>query len=267
MNLGGDPSLYLVLSFAQSALAAILIVIGGIVEGYGYGLSFGTKWPYAKTMPALARTGDPEAWHRIVATLLGVNSLVILVIKPGVPEAVGLILIAVTALLGMATLYVLSGKAPSFFQGLHDVLAYLTLLNYLLIAFGGAELFWSYLLTTVVLHSYFLTIFMGGFTTGRRGFKKEIGSFVFPKTASQWVWVIHALSVLLFALTLAYFASVYDIALVFLLVEMGVGFLSYQAVNANAARPGVLIPLHQLFSVLILVSIFFGWHVQFPLLG
>jgi hypothetical protein len=259
--------LYVELSLVQSVLAVALIVIGGVVEGYGYGLSLGTKWPYTKNMPALAKTGDPEVWHRIVATLLGLNSIAIIVLKPGIVEITGFVLIAVTALLGMATLYVLSGKAPSFIQGLHDILAYLTLLNYLLIVSGAGLSLGEYLLVTIPLHSFLLTIFMGGFTTGKRGFKTPIGHFVYPKSASQWVWIVHGVSVLLFTLTLAYYMPAYNVAFLILLVEIGIGLLSYQAVNANAARPGFLIPLHQFLSVMIFVSIFYAWHIHLPLLG
>jgi hypothetical protein len=255
------------LAAVQVAMAAALIIVGGTVEGYGYGLSLGTKWPYTKNMPSLAKAGDPEVWHRILATLLGVNSIAILVFKPSTLEITGFLLIVLTALLGMATLYVLAGKAPSVFQGLHDVLAYSTLLTYMLVLSSGSQNLGTYLLGTVPLHSFYLVIFMGGVVTGQRGFKKPIGYFVAPKTSAQWVWVIHGLSVLLFIFTLSYYIPLYNVAFLVALAQVGVGVLSYQAVNKSAARPGFLVPIHQFLTVLITLSIFFAWHFQVPLLN
>ena len=74
------------------------------------------------------------------------------------------------------------------------------------------------------------------------------------------------LSVLIFILTLAYFFPNYDVAFILTLVQMGVGLFSYQSVNKNPKRPGMLIPTHQLFSVLIVVSIFFGLSINVPFL-
>lgn len=255
------------LASAQAILAALLIVVGGTVEGYGYGLSLGTKWPYTRGMARLAKAGDPEVWHRIIATLLGLNSLVILVLKPALPEITGFVLIALTALLGMATLYVLAGKAPSLFQGLHDLLAYLTLLTYLLIATDSQTNLGVYLLTKTPLHSFLLVLFLGGVVTGQRGFKKPIGHFVIPNTLAQWIWVVHGLSALLFTLTLAYFVRIYTVAFILLMVQIGVGVLVYQAVNKSAEKPGILVPVHQLLTVLILVSMFFNLSVPLPFLG
>jgi hypothetical protein len=255
------------LATVQVVMAAAIIVVGGTVEGYGYGLSLGTKWPYTKSMPRLAKAGDPEVWHRILATLLGLNSVAILIFKFSLLEITGFLLIVLTALLGMATLYVLAGKAPSVFQGLHDVLAYSTLLTYLLILSGGHQNLGGYLLDTIPFHSFYLVIFMGGVVTGQRGFQKPIGYFVTPKTSAQWVWVIHGLSVLLFLFTLSYYVSLYNIALIVALAQVGVGVLSYQSVNKSAAKPGFTVPMHQFLSVLIMVSIFFAWHLTIPLLG
>lgn len=253
----------------QTILAGLLIVVGGTVEGYGYGLSLGTRWPYTKSMPRLALAGDPEVWHRVIATLLGLISVVLLILGRGELELTGFLLIIITALLGMATLHVLAGKAPSFIQGLHDVLAYLTLITYMIIGFGSTghlPSLGSYLLNTVVLHSFFLVIFLGGMVTGQRGFKRAIGYFVTPKTSGQWVWILHGLAVLLFLFTLSFYSQEYTLALVLAVTQVGLGLVTYQSVNQSASRPGAVVPLHQLLSVLIVTSIFFGVHFRVPLL-
>ncbi len=254
------------LILVQVVLAASLIVVGGMVEGYGYGLSLGTRWPYTRNIVVLAFRGDPEAWHRIIATLLGLNALAILALDAGQLAWTGLGLIVFTALLGMATLFVLAGKAPSPLQGLHGLLAYSTLFTYLLLLTRGPGLGF-YLKTGIPLHSFLFVIFMGGMVTGQRGFAKAIGTFTWPRTLPQWVWVVHGLAVLLFLLTLAYETPTNNVALLFLLGQVGLGFLTFQAVNARADRPGILVPFHQLFSVGIAFALFFHWQVIVPWLG
>ncbi len=254
------------LILVQVVLAAGLIVVGGMVEGYGYGLSLGTRWPYTRNIVALAFGGDPEAWHRIIATLLGLNALAILALRPGGLAWTGLGLIVFTALLGMATLFVLAGKAPSPLQGLHGLLAYSTLFTYLLMLTHGPGLGF-YLETGIPLHSFLLVIFMGGMVTGQRGFGKAIGVFTWPRSLAQWVWVVHGLAVLLFLLTLAYETPTNNVALLFLLAQVGLGFLTFQAINASAERPGVLVPFHQLFSVGIAIALFYHLQVPVPWLG
>ncbi len=95
--------LVLVLLVLQTAGLLGLILLGSLVEGYGYGLSLGTRWPYREDLLALAVKGDPEAWHRILATTLGVNAVVLAVLVGDTNTISGLILIAATALLGLAT--------------------------------------------------------------------------------------------------------------------------------------------------------------------
>lgn len=245
----------------QAVLAAGIIVLGGFVEGYGYGLSLGTKWPYTRNIGALAFAGDPEAWHRILATLLGVNSVVILVLRPGRLEVTGFVLIALTALLGMATLYVLAGRAPAILQGLHGILAYSTMLAYLLILQRWDAGLGAYLRAAVPFHAFFLVVFLGGATTGQRGYQEPIGYFTFPRTAGQWMWAAHGLSVLLLVLTLSLYASTYSAALVLVLVQVAVGVLGFQAVNTTPSRPGMLVPVHQLLTVLSALAIFFAWRI------
>lgn len=255
-----------ILAIAEAIGAGAIIVIGGMVEGTGKGLSLGTKWPYTKNMPRLAKSLDSEVWHRFVATFLGLNALAILILGRGQLEIVGFLLVAGTALLGLGTLYTQAGKAPSFIQGTHDILAYLTLLDYLLLAISDPTNFGTFLLHKIPLHSFLLVAFMGGLTAGQRGFGKAIGQFVMPKTFAQWAWVIHMISVLIFVLTLAYYFPLYNVAFLLTLVQMGVGLFSYQSVNRNPRRPGMLIPTHQLFSVLVVVSIFFGLSIHIPFL-
>lgn len=254
------------LSIVQAIFAAGIIVVGGMVEGTGKGLSLGTKWPYTKNMPKLALALDSEVWHRFFATFLGLNAVAILLLGRGQLEIVGFLLVASTALLGLGTLYTQAGKAPSLVQGTHDVLAYLTMITYLLLAISDPTNFGNYLLHMIPFHSFLLVAFMGGMTAGQRGFGKAIGQFVFPKTFAQWTWVIHMLAVLLFILTLAYYLPNYNVAFLLTLAQMGVGLLSYQTVNKNPKRPGMLIPTHQFFSVAIATSIFFGLTVNIPLI-
>jgi len=256
-----------VASTVEVVLAAAIIIMGGIVEGFGYGLSLGTNWPYTRSMPGLFKKGDPEVWHRIFATGLGLGSLSILLLDPGVLEITGFVLVVLTALLGMVTLYTLAGKAPSLVPGIHDVLAYLTFIVYLLVATGYNGGLTQYLLTAIPFHSFFLVIFLGGMTTGQRGFQKAIGSFVFPRTKAQVVWMIHCVAVLVFVLTLAYFVHAYNVALLLVLMQMGVGILMYNSVNKTPTRPGVLVAIHQVIAVSIALSIFFSWYVVLPLLG
>jgi hypothetical protein len=56
---------------SEVGFAMILILLGSIVEGFGYGLSLGTRWPYTRNIALLMLRGDPEAAHRLVATLVG----------------------------------------------------------------------------------------------------------------------------------------------------------------------------------------------------
>ncbi len=241
----------------QSVLAFMIIIVGGTVEGYGYGLSLGTNWPYTRDMPEKAKTGDPEVWHRILATLLGINSLVLLILHFNIVTITGFILIVGTALLGMATLYTLAGKAPSVVQGLHDILAYSTALTYLI---GFTDYYGnlgSFIVNTIPIYFFFLVIFMGGMTTGQRGFQKPIGYFKFPKTRAQYIWTFHGISVLLFLIVLSIYFYSYNVAILILGLQIIIGILVFIFVNKNASRPGFIVPLHQTMTILIVISIFF----------
>src|SRR5208283_2063785 len=102
---------------------------------------------------------------------------------------------------------------------------------------------------------------------GQRGYQKEIGNFVLPKTRAQLVWIAHTVSVLLFVLTLAYYVRAYNVALILVLFQMGVGILTYQSVNKSPAKPGILVVVHQVIAVSIMLSIFFYLYAALPLLG
>ncbi|MGH8160846.1 MAG: cytochrome C oxidase assembly protein [Gammaproteobacteria bacterium] len=248
----------------QAVAMAGLIVLGGLVEGYGYGLSLGTKWPYHEKMATRAAWGDPEIWHRVLATLLGLNAIVILILAPGANTAAGLVLIAITALLGMATLHVLAGKAPSFLQGLHGLLAYATFITYLVVLQANSIAVWTYVGVIPVLHPFLLMIFLGGMTTGQRGYQRAIGAFVAPHTKGQWIFVLHGLAGLLFLFVLAVYVRVYSVALILALVQFIVGFGLFHAVNAAPKRPGILAAFHHVMALLILLAIVFVWKVSIP---
>ncbi|MHB8366373.1 MAG: cytochrome C oxidase assembly protein, partial [Acidithiobacillus sp.] len=101
------------LKASEVGFAIVLILLGSLVEGFGYGLSLGTRWPYTRNIAVLMVRGDPEAAHRMVATLVGLVALALVILSPSVTTISGLSLIVVTALFGMGTLYVLAGRAPA----------------------------------------------------------------------------------------------------------------------------------------------------------
>ena len=256
-----------ILLVIQTVAAIGLILVGSLVEAYGYGLSLGTNWPYHQNILGLALKGDPEAWHRIIATTLGVNAVILAILAHDMNTFSGLALIAATALLGAATLNVLAGKMPAFLHGLHGLLAYATFLSYLSELQPSSPSVWHLMEALVPLHALLLMIFLGGMVTGQRGYQKAIGVFVVPKTAGQWVFAIHFLVWLLLVLTLAYYVDSYNAALVLVLLQSAVGLMLYQSVNASPSKPGILTVFHQGMAMLILLSIFFGWRITIPFLG
>ncbi|WP_221289422.1 cytochrome C oxidase assembly protein [Stygiolobus caldivivus] len=249
---------YAVLAYLDSGLAATTIVLGGIVEGYGYGLSLGTNWPYTRNMMDVAFKGDPEAIHRISATLVGLISLTLLITDFNMITLVGFISIIFTALLGMATLYVLAGKLPSIFQGFHDIAAYTTFVSYLLLATGfPASSFISFLENAIIPpHFLYFVIFMGGVVTGTRRMRLSIGDVRRPKNKLQWAWAIHGIAAIIFFIALIYLNM--WISLGFGLAEAAIGILTYRAINKNPEKPGILIGLHQLLSLAVVVSLLFA---------
>ena len=117
-------------SSSTSALAGILILLGSLAEGFGYGLSLGTRWPYTRNILVLMVWGDPEAAHRLVATLVGLIALALVFLAPGSATINGLVLVIIAALFGIGTLHVLSGRMPAFVHGIHGLLAYGVFLSY-----------------------------------------------------------------------------------------------------------------------------------------
>jgi len=239
----------------QVALAAILILLGSLVEGFGFGLSLGTHWPYTRNILVLMVRGDPEAAHRIVATLAGLISVALVVLAPNSATISGLTLIVLTALLGFGTLHVLAGKLPSFVHGIHGLLAYGVFLCYLAFWFGYQHAFWSYLGETPALHAVLLTVFLGGMTTGHRGFGRPIGAFDVPRRASQWVFVVHLLSALAVVATLGWYMPLYPAAFILAVAQFAIGFLLFHSVNLKPESPGILVAFHQAMVLSIAVAI------------
>ncbi|BCU66623.1 hypothetical protein HS7_00600 [Sulfolobales archaeon HS-7] len=234
------------LSLLTSLLAGTTIFLGGIVEGFGYGLSLGTSWPYTRDIHKVAIRGDPEAIHRVLATLVGLFSLVLIITYFSALTIIGFISIVFTAFLGMATLYVLAGKLPSFFQGFHDIAAYTTFLTYMLL-FTQAKVNLLAFFTNPVLLSFYAVIFIGGTVTGMRKMKKPIGYFTLPKEGQQIVWTLHGISIIV----LLYFALVfgYLYAFLFVILDAGLGMIMYYFINKSPQKPGIYVSLHQFLAI------------------
>lgn len=233
------------LYLTETVLAAILILLGSLVEGFGFGLSLGTRWPYTRNILVLLVEGDPEAAHRIVATLVGLIGVALVILAPGSATISGLVLIVITALFGIGTLHVLAGRLPSVVHGVHGLLAYGVFLCYLTTLYDPGLNFWSYLGHTVPLHALLLTIFLGGMTTGQRGFGKPIEAFDWPRRPSQFVMVIHLVAALAVVGTLGALMPRYPAALYIAIGQIAIGFLLFHAVNLRPKNPGILVAIHQ----------------------
>jgi hypothetical protein len=243
------------LYLTQASLAAILILLGSLVEGFGFGLSLGTRWPYTRNILVLMIRGDPEAAHRIAATLVGVIGVALVILAPTSATISGLVLIVLTALLGVGTLHVLSGRMPSVVHGVHGLLAYGVFLCYLGSLFSHGGDFWSYLGGASGLHAVLLTVFLGGMTTGQRGFGQPIGAFSWPRRASQWVVIVHLLSALAVVGTLGWLMPAYPAAFYLAVAQVAVGFLLFHAVNLRPQSPGILVAFHQAMVLSITLAI------------
>lgn len=243
------------LLLTQVLLAAILILLGSLVEGLGFGLSLGTHWPYKRNLFALMVAGDPEAMHRVVATLVGLIAVALLFLLRTPAAETGLTLLVLTGLLGMGTLYVLSGRIPSFVHGAHGLLAYGVFLTYLIALVAPGRAFWPYLRATVALHALLLAIFLGGMATGQRGFGRAIGGMVVPRGAAQWTAAVHLFAALLVVATLGWLMPAYPAAFYLAVAQFAVGFLLFHAVNLKPKSPGLIVALHQSLALLITVAI------------
>jgi hypothetical protein len=244
----------------ETALAAILILLGSLVEGFGFGLSLGTRWPYTRNIVVLMIEGDPEAAHRIVATLVGTIGVVLVILAPSSATVNGLVLIVATAVLGVGTLHVLSGRLPSVVHGVHGLLAYGVFLCYLSTLYVPGAEFWSYLGETTALHALLLTVFLGGMTTGQRGFGQPIEAFSWPQSASQLVMTVHLFSALAVVATLGWLMPDYPVAFALAVAQVSVGFLLFHAVNLEPKNPGILVALHQGVALSITLAIVAAGH-------
>ncbi len=249
------------LVLAEVIFSAALIMLGSIVEGFGFGLALGTHWPYTRNILVLTLRGDPEAAHRVLATAVGLCAVALAVLDPRYETFLGVGLIVITALFGMGTLYVLAGKAPAFVHGTHGLLAYSVFLNYLLLlAHPGIDLF-TYIEVTVALHSILFAIFMGGMVTGGRGFGTPIEPFLHPQKPSQWIFVVHGLAALIVIGTLGWLSPLYPVAFALALLQAAVGFFLFYAVNLKPKSPGVMVVFHQIMALLITVGVVLQWRI------
>lgn len=241
----GEDAVVRGLYLTETVLAAILILLGSLVEGFGFGLSLGTKWPYTRNILVLLVRGDPEAAHRIVATLVGLIAVALVILEPDSLTISGLVLIVVTALFGIGTLHVLAGRLPSIVHGVHGLLAYGVFLCYLCTLYVPGVDFWSYIGDTTALHALLLAVFLGGMTTGQRGFGQPIGAFDVPRRLPQLVVLVHIGSALGVVATLGWLMPAYPLAFYLAVSQVLVGFLLFHAVNLRPKSPGILVAFHQ----------------------
>ncbi|WP_204353686.1 hypothetical protein [Salinisphaera orenii] len=244
---------------AEIVFAAILIMLGSMVESYGFGLALGTHWPYTKNILLLTLAGDPEAAHRLVATLVGLVAVALCVVDPISQNFVGLGLIVATALFGMGTLYVLAGRAPAFVHGTHGLLAYAVFIVYLVELAHPSTSILGYLGDVDPIRSILFAVFMGGMVTGHRGFGQPIGSFVTPQRPAQWVFVVHGLSALLVIGILGWTMPAYPVAFLLAVIQTAVGFGVFHAVNFKPKAPGTMVAFHQTMALLIATAVIMQW--------
>src|SRR5665213_542344 len=244
----------------EAALAAILILLGSFVEGFGFGLSLGTHWPYTRNIVMQMIEGDPEAAHRIVATLVGTIGVALVVLEPTSATISGLVLVVVTAVLGVGTLHVLAGRLPSVVHGVHGLLAYGVFLCYLSTLYVPGVDFWSYLNEMIGLHALLLTVFLGGMTTGQRGFGKPIEAFYWPRRPSQLIMIVHLFSALSVVATLGWLMPTFPVAFYLAVAQVSVGFLLFHAVNLKPKSPGILVAFHQGMALSIALAIVAAGH-------
>lgn len=244
---------------AQVVFAAVLILLGSVVESFGFGLALGTRWPYTKNIVVLMLRGDPEAAHRVVATLVGLVAVALAVVHPGYEMFLGLGLIVATALFGMGVLYVLAGRAPAVVHGVHGLLAYLVFIAYLLpLAHPGLTLGY-FLLATIPTHPLLCVIFLGGMVTGGRGFGEPLEQFTAPRRKPQWIFVVHGIVALLLVATLGWYMPTYSVAFALVLLQLVVGFTVFQSVNLKPKTPGPIVGFHQIMALLITTAIVMQW--------
>ena len=243
----------------EVVFAAVLIMLGSIVEGYGFGLALGTRWPYTRNILVLTLRGDPEAAHRVIATAVGLVAVALVIVDPSPVTFLGLGLIVATALFGMGVLYVLAGRAPAIVHGTHGLLAYGVFLVYLVALVYPGMPFLLYLKVTAPLHAVLFALFMGGMVTGQRGFGEPIGAFYAPKKPAQWVFMLHGFAALLVIGTLGFYSLSYPVAFGLTLFQAAFGFFLFHAVNLKPKAPGAIVAFHQVMGLLIVTAIVMRW--------
>ena len=243
--LSGKDAVVVGIELTTTCLAAILILLGSLVEGFGFGLSLGTNWPYTKNILVLLVRGDPEAAHRLVATLVGLLGVALVALDPNNLTISSLSLVVITALFGVGTLHVLAGRLPSIVHGVHGLLAYGVFLCYLCTLYVPGVNFWSYLGDMTALHALLLAVFLGGVTTGQRGFGNAIGGFDIPRRLPQWAVLVHIGSALGVVATYGWLMPAYPLAFYLSVSQVLVGFLLFSAVNLRPKNPGILVAFHQ----------------------
>lgn len=243
------------LTLSQVCLAAVLILLGGFVEGFGFGLSLGTHWPATRNIGTLMLRGDPEAAHRITAGLVGVIGVALAVLAPNPATLAGVGLIVATALFGWGTLHVLAGRMPSLVHGIHGLLAYGVLACYLSELVGHGEDFGSFLFGSAPVRTVLVAVLLGGMTTAGRGFGRPIGEFTVPRRASHWTVLVHILAALAVVSVLGTQLPDYRIAFTLAVVQVLVGFLLFHGVNLRPQSPGLLVAVHHLMVISILTAI------------
>jgi len=169
------------------------------------------------------------------------------------------VLIVLTALLGIGTLHVLAGRLPSIVHGVHGLLAYGVFLCYLCLVYVPAVEFWLYLDRMSALHPLLLTVFLGGVTTGQRGFGQPIGAFDVPKRLPQFVVALHVVSALSVVATLGWLMPSYPMAFYLSVAQFLVGFLLFHSVNLRPKAPGIMVAFHQGMVLAITVAIVAVW--------
>lgn len=243
------------LLLTQIVLAAVLILLGSFVEGFGFGLSLGTHWPYTRNILVLLLRGDPEAAHRIVATLVGLIGVALVILSPQSSTVSGLALVVATALFGIGTLHVLAGRLPSIVHGIHGLLAYGVFLAYLALVVGHGHAFWTFFAETRPLRAVVVVVLLGGMTTGQRGFGTAIEEFVLPRRARQWIFVIHLFAALGLVAMLGSTFGTYPLAFYLVVGQVFVGFLLFHAVNLEPKAPGLAVAFHQAMALAITTAI------------
>ena len=251
----GKAALVNGLFLTEICLAGVLILLGSLVEGFGFGLSLGTRWPYTRNILVLMIQGDPEAAHRVVATLVGLIAVALVILAPGSATVNGLVFIVITALFGIGTLHVLSGRFPSFVHGTHGLLAYGVFLSYLTGFLYPGMPFWSYLQGMWALHPLLFTAFLGGATTGQRGFGEPIGAFYKPRRLAHWMVAAHIVSALSLVATLGYLMPAFPVAFYLAVAQVAVGFLLFHAVNLKPKNPGIIVAFHQCMVLFIAIAV------------